>query len=142
MVKPFTVLLVEDNPDFIILLQEAFKELQSKNNLVSIHNAMELNRFLLHEGEFTEYSRPDLILLDLNLPGKNGAEVLRELKSSDELGVIPVVVLTGSTNPADINQSYDLGANCYLTRRANFNDLVNLISMLEKFWFTMVTLPS
>lgn len=142
MVRHFTVLLVEDSPDFAFLLQEAFKELQSKNNLISVRDEIELYRYLQSEGEFSERAIPDLILLDLNLPGKGGQEILKELKSSDQFGAIPVIILTGSTNPAEIDQSYDSGANCFLTRPVNFNDLISLVSILEKFWFSMVKLPS
>jgi|SRR5271157_406456 len=139
--RHFTVLLVEDNPDFALLLQEAFGEVHSINDLKVVRDGSELMQFLRQEGEFAGQPRPNMILLDLDLPGKYGLEVLKELKADAEYTAIPVIVLTGSNNPADIKQSYLLGANCFIERPAEFAALTAIVDRLEKFWFSIAQLP-
>jgi CheY-like chemotaxis protein len=135
------LLLVEDNPADVGLVEEAFKE---GKLLLSLHvaadGAMAL-QFLRKEGAFTEAPRPDLILLDLNLPKKDGNEVLHEIKNDPKLRQIPVIVLTTSDDEADVHRAYGLHANCYLTKPVDIDSFLHTIRSIENFWLTLVRLP-
>lgn len=139
--KPIQILLVEDNPGDVLLTQEAFRRGKVHVRLEVAEDGVEALRRLRREGEHKDYPRPDLILLDLNLPKKNGFEVLAELKESDELRRIPVVVLTSSGAEKDILQTYDLYANCFIQKPVDLNQFIKAMSVIDEFWFTVVKLP-
>jgi len=141
MGKPIEILLVEDNPGDVRLTQEVFKESKIRNKLHVVKDGVEAMAFLRRQGECTDGARPDLILLDLNLPKKDGREVLAEIKADDDLKRIPVVVLTISKAEEDILRSYNLHANCYLTKPIEFEQFINLVKYIEEFWLTIVKLP-
>ena len=140
--KPIEILLVEDNPGDVRLTQEAFKEGKIKNNLYITKDGVEAIEFLRHEGEYSDSPRPDLILLDLNMPRKSGKEVLEEVKADDDLKRIPVVILTTSEAEQDILRSYDLHANCFITKPVDMNQFIEVVKCIENFWFTVVRLPN
>jgi len=140
--RPVEILLVEDNEGDIGLVEEVFEEGRINNNLSVAEDGEEAMMFLHKEGQFTNATRPDLILLDLNLPGKDGREVLKEVKVDDDLKKIPVVVLTTSKAEEDILKSYDLHANSYITKPVDFNQFMNVIKSIESFWLEVVKLPS
>lgn len=140
-VKPKTIFLVEDNRADIRLIQEALKHSTVPHAVVAVRDGMDAMAYLRQEGEYTEVSRPDLILLDLNLPKKDGREVLSEIKADPDLKRIPVVVLTTSHNEDDISQSYDLHVNCYITKSRNLSELFKIVKGIEEFWLQTVTLP-
>lgn len=139
--RPIEVLLVEDNPGDIRLTEEAFKEGKVRNNLHSVMDGVEAMKFLRQEGQYADKPRPDLILLDLNLPKKDGREVLEEIKEDKELKRIPVVVLTTSQAEKDILKSYDLHANCYITKPVDLDQFIDIVNTIEDFWLTIVKLP-
>lgn len=139
--EPFEILLVEDNPGDIRLTEEALKETDVKTRLISVVDGEEALAYLRKKGDFANVSQPDLIFLDLNLPRKNGLEVLEEIKSDEDLKYIPVVVITSSEAEHDIVKSYDLHANCYITKPVDFDDFSNVIQSIVKFWFAVVKLP-
>jgi len=136
------ILLVEDNKADIRLVQEVLKDSQVPFQVKSVRNGMDAMAYLRREGDFTDALRPDLILLDLNLPRKDGREVLAEIKSDPDLKQIPVVVLTTSRNEDDILQSYNLHVNCYITKSRNLSELFKIVKGIEEFWLRTVTLPS
>jgi len=136
-----SIMLVDDNADFALLLQEAFAELQSQTSLVVVRDGTALARILGGNGEFAGEKLPDIVLLDLLLPGEDGFDILRNRKLSPVFNAIPIIVFTGSNNPADVDRSYALGANAFISRPAAFGDLVNVVQIIEKFWFTIVALP-
>lgn len=136
------ILLVEDNKADIRLVQEALKESKVPFQVQSVRNGMDAMAYLRREGDFASALRPDLILLDLNLPRKDGREVLAEIKSDPALKQIPVVVLTTSRNEEDILQSYNLHVNCYITKSRNLSELFKIVKGIEEFWLRTVTLPS
>lgn len=140
--KVAEILLVEDNPGDIRLTQEALKEGNIPNNLNTVMDGAAAIRFLFKEGEYANAKRPDLILLDLNLPRKDGREVLAKIKADKALKRIPVVVLTTSNAETDILKAYDLHANCYITKPVDFNHFITVIKSIEQFWLTTVRLPS
>jgi len=140
MGKPIEILLVEDNPGDVRLTQEVFKESKIRNQLHVVKDGVEAMDFL-RQGTGANGVRPDLILLDLNLPKKDGREVLAEIKADDDLKRIPVVVLTISKAEEDILRSYSLHANCYLTKPIEFEQFFNLVKYIEEFWLTIVKLP-
>jgi len=140
--KIVEILLVEDNPGDIRLTQEALKEGNIPNNLHTVMDGAEAIKFLFREGSYADSKRPDLILLDLNLPKKDGREVLGKIKADDDLKKIPVVVLTTSNAESDILKAYDLHANCYITKPVDFNRFIEVIKSIEQFWLTIVRLPS
>jgi len=140
MGKPVEILLVEDNPGDVRLTQEVFKESKIRNKLHVVKDGVEAMDFL-RQGKGANGVRPDLILLDLNLPKKDGREVLAEIKADDDLKRIPVVVLTISKAEEDILRSYSLHANCYLTKPIEFEQFFNLVKYIEEFWLTIVKLP-
>ena len=140
-VQPIEILLVEDNPADVRLTTEALKEEKIYNNLYVASDGVEAIAFLRREGKFVKAVRPDLILLDLNLPKKDGREVLAEMKADDNLKTIPVVVLTVSKSEEDILKSYNLHANCYITKPVDLNQFMKVIRSVQEFWLTIVKLP-
>ena len=141
MDKPIQILLVEDNPADVDLTREGFEVGKLKNDLHVVTDGIEALGFLRKEGEHASAPRPDLILLDLNLPKKDGREVLAEIKQDPELQTIPVVVLTSSDAEEDVLKSYQLHANSYIRKPVNLERFMNIVSTVEDFWFTVVKLP-
>jgi chemotaxis family two-component system response regulator Rcp1 len=135
------ILLVEDNPGDVRLTQEALKEGDLPNQLHVVKDGVEALAFLRREGVHADAPRPDLILLDLNLPKKSGREVLEVIKQDDGLKRIPVVVLTTSDAKTDIVQVYDLHANCFITKPVDLEDFMQVVRRIEEFWFSIVQLP-
>ena len=140
-VDPVEILLVEDNPGDAGLAAEALSDSRVINRLHHVKDGVEAMAFLARRGRYEGAPRPDLILLDLNLPKKDGLEVLREVKESQEWRRIPVVVLTLSENERDVLASYDLHANCYLTKPIDFDQFMEVVRSIEDFWLTLVRLP-
>lgn len=136
------IFLVEDNKADVRLIQEAFKNSSLSHEMLNVRDGIEAMAFLNREGEYHTAPRPDLILLDLNLPKKDGREVLAEIKADSKLKRIPVIVLTTSKNEDDIFQSYDLHVNCYITKSRNISQLFKIVKRIEDFWLETVTLPS
>lgn len=136
--KPVDILLVEDNPGDVELVREALSEGSVCSTLHVARDGVEAMRFLKSRDD---RPCPDIILLDLNLPGKSGREVLEEIKADPELMSIPVVVLTSSKSEEDISRSYHLHANCYVTKPVNFDSFMRVVRSIEGFWFTVVKLP-
>lgn len=136
------ILLVEDNPGDILLAREAFECSRIKNHLNIVKNGSEAVEFLKKEGNFRNAPIPDLILLDLNLPQKNGREVLTEIKQDDQLRNIPVIVFSSSESEQDIQSCYELWANCYISKPVDYDGFLIVIRSIENFWFSTVTLPS
>jgi CheY-like chemotaxis protein len=139
--RPVEILLVEDNPGDVRLAVEALKEGKVRNNLSVVEDGSEAMSFLRREGKYALAPRPDLILLDLNLPKKDGREVLAEIKADDSLRRIPVVVLTTSKAEQDILRTYDLHANCYITKPVDLEQFIAVVKSVEDFWLTIVKLP-
>ena len=135
------ILLVEDSPGDIRLTQEALKDAKMLNNLSVCTDGEEGMAFLRREGQYSDAPRPDLILLDLNMPKKDGREVLAEIKNDQLLRRIPVVMLTTSTAERDILASYDLHANCYITKPVDLDQFITVVQTIEDFWLTIVKLP-
>ncbi len=140
--RPIEILLVEDNPGDVRLTIEALKEGKVRNNLSVARDGVEALTFLRREGPFTAASRPDLILLDLNLPKKDGREVLADIKNDPVLRRIPVVVLTTSKAEEDILRTYDLHANCYITKPVDLEQFISVVRSIDDFWLSVVRLPS
>ena len=140
--RPVEILLVEDNPGDVRLTKEALKEGKVSNNLSVVGDGVEALAFLRLEGEYADAIRPDMILLDLNLPKKSGREVLQEVKADPGLRRIPVVILTTSGAERDVADTYDLHANCYITKPVDLDQFINVAKSIEQFWLTIVTLPS
>jgi len=140
--RPAELMLVEDNYGDILLTQEAFKACKINNRLYIARDGEEALRMLRKEPPYGDQVTPDLILLDLNLPRKDGREVLAEIKSSRELAKIPVVILTGSRAQLDVVRSYELNANCYIAKPIDFEQLQNVVNSIQDFWFSVVLLPS
>ncbi len=140
--RSIEVLLVEDNPGDVRLTKEALREGKVRNNLYVVEDGVEAMAFLRREGRFEGAVRPDLVLLDLNLPRKDGREVLEEMKGDASLRNIPVVVLTSSQAEQDILRAYDLHANCYVTKPVDLDQFITVVQSIESFWFTIVKLPS
>ena len=139
--KPVEILLVEDNPGDVRLTIEALKEGKVRNHLSVAKDGVEALDFLFRRGKFTDAVRPDIILLDLNLPKKDGREVLAEIKKDPKLRRIPVVVLTTSAADEDILKSYDLHVNCYITKPVDMDRFIEVVKAIDSFWFTVVQLP-
>ena len=140
-VKPIEILLVEDNPGDVRLTKEALVDGKVFNNLSVVIDGQEAMDFLRKKGKYAKAIRPDLILLDLNLPKKDGREVLQEVKSDPKLKKIPIVVLTTSQAEQDIMTSYEHHANCYITKPVDFGQFIKVVRSVENFWFSIVTLP-
>jgi chemotaxis family two-component system response regulator Rcp1 len=136
------ILLVEDNPGDARLIMEALKETRSRSRLSHVVNGVEAIEFLRRQGRNAQAGRPDLILLDLNLPCKDGREVLAEIKADAMLRRIPVIILTTSQAEDDIHRAYDLNANCYVTKPAEFDQFNRVIRCLDEFWLTVAKLPA
>lgn len=139
---PIEILLVEDNIADVRLTREALKEEKVFNNLTVLTDGVEVMDYLHRKGQYSEATRPDLILLDLNLPRKDGREVLREIKNDEELRSIPVVVLTVSSADVDIRDSYNLHANCFITKPLDLNQFSKVVKSIQDFWLTIVKLPA
>jgi CheY-like chemotaxis protein len=135
------ILLVEDNPGDVRLTREALREGKILNELSVVEDGVEALAFLRREGRYAEAVKPDLILLDLNLPKKDGREVLQEIKGDGALKKIPVVVLTTSAAERDILKAYDLHANCYITKPVDLEQFIRVVQLIEDFWLTIVKLP-
>lgn len=140
--RPVEILLVEDNPGDVRLTQEALREANVWNCLQVVDNGVNALAYLRQEGEFCEAKRPDLVLLDLNLPGMDGKKVLAEIKSDDDLKKIPVLILTSSDAEEDINKTYECYANCYLQKPSNLEQFINIIKGINDFWFSIAKLPT
>ncbi|WP_151635875.1 response regulator [Noviherbaspirillum aerium] len=138
---PIEILLVEDSPGDVRLTREALKDAKITNTLHVIEDGVLALDFLYKRPPFENAPRPDLILLDLNLPRKNGREVLAEIKSNDSLKSVPVVVLTTSSAEEDVLRAYNLHANCYITKPVDFNQFTTVVRTIKEFWLTVVTLP-
>jgi chemotaxis family two-component system response regulator Rcp1 len=138
---PVEILLVEDGPGDARLVREGLHECKIRNNLHVVEDGVKAMAFLRRQGEHAKAPRPDLILLDLNLPRKDGREVLREIKEDELLRTIPVVVLTTSKAEEDIVKSYSLHANCYVTKPLSLQEFIDVLRSIEAFWFTTVRLP-
>jgi len=139
--RPVEILLVEDNPGDERLTREALKEGKVFNNLHWAKDGVEAIEFLRRKGKHANAPRPDIILLDLNLPKKDGREVLSEIKQDPELRAIPVVILTTSQAEEDVLRSYDLHANCYVTKPVDLEKFIVVVQSIDRFWLTVVTLP-
>jgi chemotaxis family two-component system response regulator Rcp1 len=140
--RPIEILLVEDSPGDVRLTREALLDAKVHNNLSVVSDGVEALAFLRREGTYAEVSQPDLILLDLNLPKKDGREVLAEIKRDPVLKRIPVVVLTTSEAEQDILESYELHANCYVTKPVDLDQFIRVVRSIEDFWLAIVKLPS
>ncbi len=139
--RAMEILLVEDNPGDARLAKEALKEARVHNNLSVVKDGEEALEFLHRRGRHTDVPRPDLILLDLNLPRKDGREVLAEIKAHDSIKRIPVVVLTTSEAEEDVLKAYSLNANCYVTKPVDLDQFIKVVKSIEDFWLTIVKLP-
>lgn len=137
-----TIFLIEDNRGDIRLIQEALKSTAVQCEVVVARDGMEAMAYLRRDGEYADAVRPDLILLDLNLPKKDGREVLAEIKADPSLKHIPVIVLTTSRNEEDIFKSYDLYVNCYISKSRNLSQLFKIVRGIEEFWLDTATLPT
>jgi len=139
--RPIEILMVEDNLGDVRLTQEALSEGKVRNHLYVVADGVEAMAFLRREGQHAHAPQPDLILLDLNLPKKSGPEVLAEIKADPELRRIPVVILTVSKAEEDVLKSYNLHANCYITKPVNLDQFLEVVKSIEDFWLTVVMLP-
>ena len=142
MIKPIEILMVEDNPVDVLVTREALKQGRIINNLSVAEDGEEALDFLFRTGQFSAAPRPDLILLDLNLPKKDGREILTELKNNPDLRSIPVVILTTSQAEEDVLRSYDCGANCFIVKPVDLEQFTSTIRSIEDFWFSIVKLPA
>jgi CheY-like chemotaxis protein len=141
VLREVTILLVEDNPGDVRLVQEIFREGRICNSLEIARDGVEAMEYLRQEGKYHLALRPDLILLDLNLPRKNGSEVLAEIKADERLRRIPVVVLTASQAEEDIVRAYNHHANCYLTKPIDLDQFISVVQAIKSFWLSIVQLP-
>ncbi len=135
------ILMVEDSPSDAFIVKEALKRAGGSSNLHVVPDGVEAMAYLRRQGEYFDAARPDIILLDLNMPRKDGREVLAEVKRDDKLRCIPVIVLTSSNAEQDVSKAYELHANCYITKPTDFSKFKELIKSIEAFWFSNVTLP-
>jgi chemotaxis family two-component system response regulator Rcp1 len=142
MGRPVEFLLAEDNPGDVRLTKEALRESKISNNLNVVPDGVEAMAFLRRTGNYANAPRPDVILLDLNLPKKDGREVLAEVKADPNLRLIPVVIITSSEAEQDVLRTYELHANCYVTKPVDLEQFIKVIQSIETFWLTIVTLPS
>ncbi len=138
---PIEILLVEDNPGDVRLTQEAVREAEIRNTLNVVNDGEQAIAYVRRQGEYADRPRPDLILLDLNLPRKDGREVLQDLKSDPDLHRIPVVVLTSSEAEQDILRTYDLYANAYVTKPVDLEQFMHAVASIQDFWLNIVKLP-
>lgn len=142
IVEPIKILLIEDSEGDVRLVQEALKEGKLHNRLFVVRDGVEGLDFLLKRGKYSEAIRPDLVLLDLNMPRKDGREVLAEIKQHEDLKRIPVVILTTSSSETDILKTYNLHANCYIVKPMNLDEFIRVVRSIESFWISIVKLPS
>lgn len=142
MTRPIEILLVEDNPADVRLTLEAFKDGRILNNITVASDGVEAMEVLRREGSHADAARPDIVLLDLNLPRLDGREVLQQVKADEELRRIPVVVLTTSADEQDVLRMYDLHANCYITKPVELDRFLEIVRTIEDFWLTVVRLPA
>lgn len=140
--KPVEILLVEDNPADVRLMKEGLKDAKMRNNLHVVEDGVDAMAYLRREGNYSDAVSPDIILLDLNLPKKSGIEVLQEVKADENLKKIPVVILTTSKAEEDIVKSYNLHANCYITKPVDLDQFMKVVKATEDFWLTIVKLPT
>ena len=143
--KPVSILIADDAPDDRLMAREALRQNYSPCQVYSVEDGEELMDYLYHRGKFADvnaFPDPNLVLLDLNMPRKNGIEALREIKSDPILRPIPIVVLTTSKEEEDIYRSYDLGVNSFITKPLTYESLVNTMKILGKYWFEVVQLPN
>jgi chemotaxis family two-component system response regulator Rcp1 len=140
--KPIDILLIEDNPADVRLTLEAFKEGKVNNTLHVVGNGEDAIAFLKQEGKYSNAPRPDIILLDLNLPKKDGREVLEEIKNETSLKRIPVIILTTSKAEEDILKTYNLHANCYINKPVDVDEFITIAKSIENYWLAIVKLPS
>lgn len=141
-IEPIKILLIEDSEGDVRLVQEALKEGKLHNRLFVTRDGVEGMDFLLKRGKYQDTVRPDLILLDLNMPKKDGREVLAEIKLHEDLKRIPVVILTTSSSEADILKTYNLHANCYIVKPLNLDEFIRVVRSIESFWLSIVKLPT
>jgi two-component system, chemotaxis family, response regulator Rcp1 len=139
--RPIEILLVEDSPSDAALTVQALQGGKIANNLTRVVDGVEAIAYLRRQGHYAQAVRPDLIMLDLNLPRKDGREVLREIKNDASLKLIPIIVLTTSRADADILRSYELNANCYISKPVDFQQFIEVVKSIENFWLSVVTLP-
>jgi len=139
--KPLDIMLVEDNEGDARLALEALKDSKVKNKIYHVWDGVEAMEFLRHRGRHADAPRPDLILLDLNLPKKDGRQVLAEIKEDKDLQRIPVVILTISKDEEDVLKTYNLHANCYITKPIDLDQFIKVVKSIEEFWLTIVKLP-
>jgi CheY-like chemotaxis protein len=139
--RPVEILLVEDNPADVRLIMETFRDFKIRNSLSVASDGVVAMAMLKKEGEYFSSPRPDVILLDLNLPRKSGFEVLEELRRDPDIKRIPVVVLSTSDAEKDVMKSYDLNANCFVTKPVGLDDFIRIVMSIENFWLTVVKLP-
>lgn len=142
LTRPIEILLVEDNPGDLRLTQEALKLGKVSNTLDWVQDGEEAMTFLRKQGKYSDAMTPDVILLDLNLPKYTGQEVLEMIKKDDKLKLIPVIILTSSQAEEDICKSYELYANCYITKPVNMEKFIDVIKTIDLFWLSVVTLPT
>ena len=140
--RPIDIMLVEDNPGDVRLIVEAFKEDKLRNNLDVVGDGVEALAFLHRKGKYANVRRPDLILLDLNLPRKDGRQTLAEIKADENLRRIPVVILTTSKAEEDILKAYEFNANCYITKPIGLDQFIKVVKSVKEFWLTIVKLPA
>jgi chemotaxis family two-component system response regulator Rcp1 len=141
MGRPIEILLVEDNPGDVRLTMEALKQDKMRNNLHVVTDGVEAMAWLYRQDKYADAPRPDIILLDLNLPKKDGREVLAEIKTDKDLKRIPVVILTTSAAEEDIMRAYEFSANCYITKPVDLEQFIKVVKAIEEFWLTVVKLP-
>lgn len=141
MEKPVEILLVEDNPGDVRLTLEVFKDAKMRNTINTVPDGVEAMEYLRNQGKYAKAAKPDLILLDLNLPRKDGREVLAEIKADEALRRIPVVILTISKADEDVLKSYNLHANCYITKPVDLRQFIKVVTSIEDFWLAVVKLP-
>lgn len=140
--RPVEILLVEDSPGDVKLTEEALHDADVPNKLHVARDGEEAMRFLRREGEFADRPRPDLILLDLNMPRMDGREVLAAVKADAELRRIPIIILTTSQSEDDIAEAYNLSANCYVAKPVDLDEFLNVVRAIDDFWLTLVKLPN
>lgn len=140
--NPIKILLVEDNPGDVRLIKEVFKDAKIFNAMQIAYDGETAMKILRKQGEYNECSTPDMILLDLNLPKKDGREVLREVKNDEDLKCIPVVILTTSNAEEDLIDTYKMNANCYITKPVDLDQFINVVKSIENFWLSIVKLPT
>lgn len=140
--KPVEILLVEDNPADVRLMKEGLRDAKMRNNLHVVEDGVDAMAYLRREGKYSNAVSPDIVLLDLNLPKKSGIEVLQEIKGDENLKKTPVVILTTSKSEEDIVKSYNLHANCYITKPVDLDQFMKVVKTTEDFWLTIVKLPT